>query len=82
MIQIELSEGAKNGIAILLLPLSTLVLLTNEVLYQLSLLADADPGIIDEVAPVIGWVVLVSAVAYLLVGLRRYLPVVDFRERR
>ncbi|QCC59937.1 hypothetical protein DVR14_15410 [Natrinema thermotolerans] len=76
----ELSGGTKRVLAIVLLLLSTLVVLTNEVLYHLSRLADADPGVIHGVASVVGWVVLVSSVVYLLASLRTQLPIIDFRE--
>ncbi len=80
MTTLELSKEVKNWIAIILLPLSTLVLLASEILHRLSLLADADPGIIHAIASVIGWVVLILSLTYLFVGLRTSLPVVDFTE--
>ncbi|GAA0677500.1 hypothetical protein GCM10009020_26870 [Natronoarchaeum mannanilyticum] len=77
---ISRSSEDHTGTALVSVLLSTLVLLTNEILYRLSLLADADPGIINEIAAVIGWVALVASAAYLLVGLRTYLPIRDFTD--
>jgi len=75
---ISRSSEAHAGTALVSVLLSTLVILTNGILYRLSLLADADPGIIHEVAAVVGWIALVASAAYLLVGLRTCLPIVDF----
>jgi len=74
------SERGAAGTALVSVLLSTLVLLANEILYRLSLLSDVDPGILYEIAAVIGWLALISSATYLLVGLRTYFPVVDVTD--
>jgi len=78
--RISRSSEEHTGTALVSVLLSTLVLLANEILHRLSLLADADPGIIHEIAAVIGWVALVASAAYLFVNLRTHLPILDFTD--
>ena len=69
-------DATRNAIAILLIPVSILVLLTNKLVYQVSILADANPGVITEIAFAVGWLLLISSTLYLFVGVRRYIPLV------
>jgi len=68
MEEVELEETMKTGIALLLIPLSALILLANELLFHLSVLSRVDTGIVGEITFVLGWLLLITSTTYLAVS--------------
>lgn len=64
----ELEETTKTGIVLLLIPLSALVLLANEILFHLSVLSNVSIGLVGEITFVIGWILLITSTIYLIVS--------------
>ena len=65
MEDVKLAETMKTGLALLLLPLSALILLANEILFHLSVLSHVETGITGTITFFIGWVLLIVSASYL-----------------
>lgn len=77
MTKSELASAVKNGIAVLLIPLSLIVVLLSQVVHKLGFRFDAESEVLVAVSSSIGVLLFVAAVAYLAAGLRTYFPLVD-----
>lgn len=79
MTESELASVLKNCVAVLLVPLSLIVVLLCNLTSQLVFLS-GEGGMLVALAAAVGIVLLISAVGYLAVGLRTYFPLVELPD--
>jgi len=77
MTKSELVGVVKNGVAVLLVPLSLIVVLLSQMVHQLGIYLGGRNKLITALAAAVGIVLFVAAVVYLAAGLRTYVPLVD-----
>jgi hypothetical protein len=77
MTKSELASVVKNCVAVLLIPLSLIVVLLSQVVHQLGIYLDGNNEMFTALAAAVGIVLFLSAVVYLAAGLRTYFPLVD-----